>query len=84
MMATTLFETLNQNPLNMMVAVNITWSVFDSGTKFLIGVPEGTEIPLGPSGSAWTMTVMVAVMLDYHNPTIHIQLLMTVHIKVSV
>ena len=77
-MATILFETLKQNPLNMMMVVSITWSVFDSGTKFLIGVPEGTEIPLGPSGSAWTMTVMVAAMLDYHNPTIHI------HIKLSV
>ena len=68
----------------MMMVVSITWSVFDSGTKFLIGVPEGTEIPLGPSGSAWTMTIMVAAILDYRNLTFHIQLLITVHIKLSV
>ena len=39
----------------MMMSLSITWSVFDSGIKLLIGVPEGTEIPLGPSGSAWKM-----------------------------
>ena len=50
----------------MRMSLSITWSVFDSGIKLLIGVPEGTEIPLGPSGSACKL-----LSLNYHNQTVH-------------
>ena len=56
----------------MMMVVSITWSVFDSGTKFLIGVPEGTDIPLGPSGSAWKVVIIIAFMCNHHMIHLHI------------